>query len=273
MRLAAAVVAGSSVVAGVGAIGSVAAAPAGAQTTSGSGASAACPTGSGGTVAFHGTLTNGAAALGRAAKVSGLNGTLCGLVNLGTLTATIQPANFAFAPANTVLFGFLPLPTTLTVLKRASATLTMGAASGTFDTSMPVTLVASARILGLFTCDVGPFTPTFTTGTSGAVSGSALTGSLLTHLSGTLAAGTFAIPAITPSAGCPSFIAGLADLIMGLPLAPGHSTITSGVTLTPVLPGSGSSGSGSSGTGRTGSGHRDSGTGQGSGGGFLFGIF
>jgi hypothetical protein len=260
-RLVVGAVAGSTLIAGVGAASLALSGVAGAATggSTGSGA-AACPTASGSNIAFTGTLSDGTAVLGGAAKVSGLSGSVCGLADLSDLTATIQPANFNFSPVNTVLFGFLPLPTTMTVTKPASAALVVGSTAGTYDTSMQVSLDATSSILGLFTCQIGPFSPDLTTGTSGSVSGTPLTGSLVTSLSGTLAAGDFSVPTITPSSSCPSFVAGLADLLIGLPLAPGKSTITTKVTLTPELPGvttgsssTGSSGTGSSATGSSGS--------------------
>jgi len=236
-------VAGTTALAGFGGAGLALSAPAGAATTGGSSSgAAACPTASGSSIAFTGTLSDGTASLGSVAKVTGLSGSICGLVNLSDLTATVQPDNFTFAPVNTVLFGFLPLPTTMQVTQPASATLTVGSAAGTYDTSMQVSIDATANILGLFHCQIGPFSPDLTTGTSGSVSGSALTGSLLSSLSGTLAAGDFSVPTITPTGSCPGFVAGLADLLIGLPLAPGRSTISTHVTLAPVLPGSSSSG-------------------------------
>lgn len=238
-RLAAVVVAGSTLIAGVGVAGLAVASPAGAATKSSgssSSSSAACPTAASGSgeVAFKGTMSNTTATLGSSAKMTGLNGTLCGLVDLGTLTASIAADNFDFSSATTSLLGLMSLPTTVKTTSTATATLTPGANS-TFDTSMQVSMEATTSILGLFTCNIGPFSPTMTTGTSGSVSGTPLSGSLLQSLSGTLAAGTFSVPDITPSSSCPSIVAGMADLLVGLPLASGKSTITSTVTLTPEL--------------------------------------
>ena len=249
-RIIASAVAAGTLVAGLGMAGL--AAPAGAATghswwwqpssTSGSSSTSSssntCPTASGASLAFAGTLSNGVAKFGSAASVTGLTGTMCGLVNVGTLTATVQPANFVFAPTTTKLLGFLNLPTTITVGAPATAVLAPGKASGTYDTSMKLTLSANVDLLGLFHCTVGPMTPTVTTGTSGTVSGTPLTGSLLTKLTGTMAAGDFAVPAIQSSSTCPGIIAGISNLIMGLPLAAGKSTITTAVSLTPTLPAS-----------------------------------
>lgn len=237
--------AGSTVVAGVGTAGLALASPAGAAGSTSSGMS--CPATQGLSIAFSGTLSNTNAKFGSAATVSGVSGSLCGTLDLTTSTATIQPNNFVFNPTSTKLYGFLSLPTTLAVTAPTTATLSP-TATGAYNTSMSVSMLATASILGLFTCNIGPITPTMTTGQSGSVSGTPLTGSVLTQLKGTLAAGDFSVPKITPSSQCPSFIAGIADLLMGLPLAPGKSTITSTVTMAPGSPTSSTSGSTTSST-------------------------
>lgn len=273
-RLAALAAAGTTLAAGVGAAGLAVAGPAGAATTGSATTStpSGCPAASGGDIGFTGTLSDGTATLGSVAKVTGLSGSICGVVDLSDLTATVQPGNFTFQPTNTVLFGFLPLPTTLTATQPASATLVPGSTAGTYDTSMRVSIDATTDLLGLFHCTVGPFSPDLTTGTSGSVSGTPLSGDLLTSLSGTLAAGDFSVPTITPSSSCPSFVAGLADLLIGLPLAPGKSTISTKVSISPVLPGS-SSGSGSSSTSGSGSSSSTGGTGSSGGSGSSGGGF
>ena len=251
-RLLASTVAAGTLVAGLGMAGL--AAPAGASTahgwwggpsqfggTSSRGTSSSstpppstCPTTGG--IPFTGTLSNGVAKLGSSVSMTGLSGTFCGLANFAGsgLTASIQPQNFTFAAASAKLFGFLSLPATMTVDAPVNTTLALGTGS-TFNTSMPLSVSSTVSLLGLFHCTVGPMTPTFTTGTSGSVSGTPLAGSVLTGLSGTLAAGDFAVPAIQASSGCPGLIAGIANAIMGLPLAPGKATITASTTITPKL--------------------------------------
>ncbi|MCK4176854.1 hypothetical protein ACFFRE_12995 [Aciditerrimonas ferrireducens] len=193
-----------------------------------------CPTTQNADIAFSGTLSNGTASFGSAASASGITGTVCGLLDLENLTATIQPQNLSFQPTSVTLFGLLPAPATLSATGPATATLqTVGA--GEFNATMTVPLEATVNLLGLFRCTVGPFEPTFTTGTSGSVSGTPLTGDLLQKLSGTLAAGEFPVPRIQSSMSCPWFISGLSNLLLGLPLPAGRSTVTTQVSLTPDL--------------------------------------
>jgi len=208
--------------------------PSSSGSSSSSNSGPSCPASAGGDIAFTGTVSDGKATFGSAATASGLSGSLCGLVDLATLQATVQPSNFTFSPTSIKLYNFLSLPSSISVVGASTATLSE-TANGDFNTSMTVPLDATVNLLGLFSCKVGPFSPTLTTGQSGSVSGTPLTGSLLTSLSGTLAAGEFSVPAIQASSSCPGIIAGLANLIMGLPLAPGRSTITSAVSLSPVL--------------------------------------
>ncbi len=208
----------------------------GTSSSSSSSTTSSCPAGGNGNIAFTGTLSNTTAKFGSAATVSGLSGTLCGLLDFSTATATIQPSNFTFSSATTTLLGFLRLPTTTSVVAPATATLKGNSTGTAYSTSMQLSMTATVSLLGLFKCTVGPFNPTMTTGTSGSVSGAPLTGNILKNLTGTLAAGDFSVPAIQASPSCPGLIAGLSNLIMGLPLKAGQSSITSTVSLTPTLP-------------------------------------
>lgn len=242
-RLASVAVAGTTLLAAAGTAAMAFSAPAGAAgSSSGSSSSTSVPCSASsapsGEIAFSGTLSNGSGNLGSNAKLTGLSGSLCGAMNLATMSGTVQPADFELSPSTTTVLGLLSMPTTETVTAPATATLSMGSTSGTYNTSMQVSIDATASVLGLFKCQIGPFSPTFTTGKSGSVTGTPLTGSLLTQLSGTLVAGDFSVPAIKASSSCPSIIAGLANMMVGLPLAAGKSTITTSVSIAPVLPAS-----------------------------------
>ena len=195
-------------------------------------AAPACPTQSGSAVPFSGALTGGNIVLGKSLAGTNLGGSACGLL---TLTATggtidIPAANFSFNPETIVAFGFLKLPSTITVDSDATGALTAGSTPGTFDTQISVTVTSTVKVLGQ-TCKVGPFTPVFTTGSSGSVTGSPLTGSLA-NLKGSLVAGDFTVPAIKASSTCNGLIAGASNLLMGLPLAAGSSSITNNVAFT-----------------------------------------
>jgi len=189
----------------------------------------ACPTTPG--IPFSGSLTGGTVKLGSALTGSGLTGTACGLVDLSSLSYSIDAANFTFAPTSVSLFGLLNLPSTITVAGNATGSLSVAPSTSgiAFDTTLPLPVKASVKLLG-FTCSVGPFTPTFTTGTSGSLTGSPLAGTSLSSLSGKLVANAFTVPPIQPSATCPGLIATISNTFIGLPLGVGKSAITSSAT-------------------------------------------
>jgi hypothetical protein len=195
-------------------------------------AAASCPVGSGSAVPFSGSLTDGTISLGKNLKGTGLTGSACGTLNLDATGGTIDipAANFSFSPESIEAFGLLKIPSTITVDNDATGTLTVGATSGTYNTTISVQVTSTVSILGQ-SCTVGPFTPNFTTGTSGSESGSPLTGSLA-DLSGTVVAGDFTVPAIKSSKTCNGLIAAFSNAIMGFPLAAGASSITNNVAFT-----------------------------------------
>lgn len=200
----------------------VGAVPASATATS----AASCPTSPG--IPFSGSLTNGSVKIGSALSGSGLTGSVCGTVDISNFSYSIAAPNFTFQPTSVSLFGLLNLPSTITVAGNSTGSLSVApVASGVaFNTTLAVPVVASVKLLG-FTCTVGPFTPTFTTGTSGSLTGSPLAGSSLTQLSGTLVANNFTVPRILESSTCPGFIAWLSNLVIGLPESAGRSSISS----------------------------------------------
>jgi hypothetical protein len=203
------------------------ASPASASTTAPP--AVTCPTTPG--IPFSGSLSGGTVKIGSALSGSGLTGSACGLVDLASLTYGINASNFTFNPTSVSLFGLLNLPSTITVVGNATGSLSVAPSTSgiAFNTTLPLTVKASVKLLG-FTCSVGPFTPTFTTGTSGSLTGSPLAGSSLSTLSGKLVANAFTVPAIQPSATCPGLIASLSNAVIGLPEAAGKSSITSSAT-------------------------------------------
>jgi hypothetical protein len=187
-----------------------------------------CPTTGG--IPFTGSLSNGAVTLGRAVAGSGLSGSFCGILALknGGVTVSIPQSDFAFNPSSVQVLGFLSLPTTITADGPATGKVTQ-ATGGGYNVTMSVPVTATVSALG-FSCAVGPFTPVLTTGKSGSVSGSPLIGKL-TSLKGALAAGEFTVPQVQESPSCPGFIAGLVNLLTGLPLPSGASTLTASTSL------------------------------------------
>lgn len=190
--------------------------------------SASCPTTGG--IPFSGSLSDGAIKLGSAVSGSGVSGTVCGVLVAGSsgFSVSIPQADISFAPTHVTILGLASLPATIAAAGAGTGTVTSGP-NGTFDTSISVPVTSTVSALG-FNCTVGPFTPVLTTGTSGSVSGTPLSGSL-SDLTGTLAAGEFSVPSVQPSRSCPFLVAGLVNLLTGLPLKAGKSTLTATASL------------------------------------------
>lgn len=187
------------------------------------GAAAACPRPSAG-LPFVSKLTNGVTRIGQNATISDSSATSCGVLLAradGKLGLTILAKNIQFAPVVTKV-GLLELPTTL----RATSPLEGFVAFSTRGQTASISgaVQATADILGQ-QCVI-PLRVRLTTGTSGPVSGTPFQFDSTGTSRGKLAAGSFAVPAIAPSATCNLVVAGLSNTLLGLPLDRGASTIT-----------------------------------------------
>jgi hypothetical protein len=221
-------------------------------------------------VRFSAAFAGGVVKIGSAGVSRNVNGTTCGSlqevgapsVNLGTGIVSVNfnvnatAANTSFAPGTVVLFGLISAPQTVAIdgplVGTATSTANIAsvlAAIGAnpddpaFPATVPATssetvsqpLTATVNLLG-FKCSIGPFTPVLTTGTSGSLTGTTLTGpqnltSLTATLTGSLVANTFAVPAIQSSSSCPELLAVASNLLLGLPLAAGKSSMQVNATL------------------------------------------
>lgn len=193
------------------------AASAAPATTSG------CPRTSAAGSAVRSTLSNGTARLGDRATITGSSATACGLLQIrkdGKLALVIQPRNVQFAPVVTRV-GLLSLPTTLKATSVLTGPLAFTPKGQT--ATLKGSVLATADIQGQ-KCAI-PLKVTLTTGTSGPVSGSFFQFDSAGVSRGRLAAGTFAVPAIAPSPSCNLLVAGLSNVLLGLPLAAGQSSI------------------------------------------------
>jgi hypothetical protein len=191
---------------------------------------APCPTTGG--VPFSSQLTNGTVRIGRLARASGTTASACGLVTLDPvqgLVSTIARDNLTFEPFS-LRIGLLSVPTQVTPVTDFHGTV-VGNPDGTTSITLTGSLTATSRVLG-FSCAIGPFTPTLTTGTSGSLTGSPLVGQLPGPLTGKLVANDFAVPAAQASLRCPRPVAGLVNLIVGLPQPAGGSSLTADISLT-----------------------------------------
>lgn len=184
-----------------------------------------CAEPAGATTTFHAAFTHGTMSLGGATSHD-LSAKACGAVigKIGAMVLTIQPGNIAF-PAASVKFLFIRVPSTITVNAPLSGPFKPGSGLSTAEVKLKANLSASVKLLG-FSCDIGPLTPTLTTGKSGSLHGTTFTGSMKKGYTGKVVANDFAAPAIHSSKTCPWLIATLANTLVGLPLAPGKASIS-----------------------------------------------
>jgi hypothetical protein len=192
-------------------------------------------------VYFNGTLSEGTLKLGSRASASGISATVtCGLFNLQTSTFTVPAGNVRYNPFELKVIGAVPLETTIKLDGPAEGTMStvygfnaLGESIAVgYNSTMtaPVTSTSNVSALGvgpLSQCSDGPMTPTLTTGKSGSLEGTLLTGeSLIAGVEGTLVANEFAVPKIEPSSTCSLAAAELSNTLIGLPLKPGEASIT-----------------------------------------------
>jgi hypothetical protein len=217
------------VLAGLTLTGAVVAGGANARGTATSSTTAtACPTGA---LAFTSNLTNGSMKIGRVASVSGGSAKACGAITAGAdgaLVATIDKSNVTFAPTQTTAL-ILRLPTTVKAVGNLSGPATIAADGQHVTLTGPVE--ATANLLGS-RC-VLALSPGLTTDTSGRLTGQPLKddGTGTGTAKGRLVANAFSVPAIRPTRECPAAIAAMTNLMLGLPLGKGQSSVTFDVSL------------------------------------------
>jgi hypothetical protein len=197
---------------------------------------------------FNGSQREGVIKLGKNATATGVGGPItCGVLTVGAegIRYSVPAANVVYNPFTVKLFGFLPLEGGLTVDGPAEGSL--GAVEqelpdGEFElvglsTTFEAPVTSTISFLGLAKCSIGPFEVALTTGKSGSLEGTYLTGEIVgpEGLTGTLVGNEFSVPKITPSKSCPFFISALSNLILGLPLKPGQSSVTTVEALKPEL--------------------------------------
>lgn len=208
---------------GLAVVGAVLATAPAAGAAPGSAATTACPRTSAAGTAVRSTLSGGTAKLGSRATITGSSATACGLLQIrkdGKLALVVQPRNVHFAPVVTKV-GLLSLPTALTATSVLTGPLAFTPKGQT--ATLKGSVLATADIQGQH-CAI-PLTVTLTTGASGPVHGTPFQFDQGGTSRGRLAAGTFAVPAIAPSPSCNLVVAGLSNVLLGLPLPAGSSSI------------------------------------------------
>lgn len=192
-------------------------------------------------IATASALTGGTATIGSHISASGITGVATGTLTPGaggTFDVVLPQANVQILPGTATLsLGILKLglPTTFTANSDITGTASLGA-GGTIDATLTSSLSTTAQV-GPFACTIGPITATLTTGTSGSLTGTPFTGSLTGVESGVLVANDFAVPAVQATPSCPGLVASLVNVLAGLPLAPGASSLTFHATLVNGLAG------------------------------------
>lgn len=186
-------------------------------------------------------LTGGTATIGSHISASGITGVATGTLAPGaggTFDVVLPKGNIDILPGTATLsLGFLKLglPTTFTADSDITGTATLGA-GGSIDATLTSSLSTTAQV-GPFACTIGPITASLTTGTSGSLTGTPFTGSLTGVESGVLVANDFSVPAVQATPHCPGLVAGLVDILAGLPLAPGSSSLKFNASLVNGLAG------------------------------------
>ncbi len=182
-----------------------------------------CTKPAGAFMAFHASFKNGSMKLGSATG-SGLAADACGSISVvgGKFISTVQPADMSFAPVSVKIL-FLSLPSNIVVNAPVTGPAGISKDFKSADISLTANITASASLLG-FKCDIGPLTPTLTTGKSGSLTGKTFTLANGSY-SGTVVANDFAVPGIKKSKTCPSLIAFLSNTLVGLPAAAGKASI------------------------------------------------
>lgn len=194
-----------------------------------------CPTN--GILPLTSKLTNGQVKLGTSGSVSGSTGRACGVLTTdaaGNALVRIKPGNTMFAPVTTQV-GLLSFPTTLKSASVLQGPTGFGPGGGLAAT-LGGKVIATADIMGQ-QCAI-PLTIKLVTGRSGKLAGKEFVTDAKNVQHGRLVDGTFAVPAIQPSATCNVVVATLSNTLLGLPLAPGQSSITYDASIVLGQPGS-----------------------------------
>jgi hypothetical protein len=185
-----------------------------------------------------GTATNGTLTT-KAATLSGIDAKFCGLVTLVNGTPPCSATGAIESPNDGQLYGALSLALTLVpgMTPNVGFVANPGTISGGFSCvssqnglAVGLDAVVSGSTAPLFgvSCTIGPVTIPL----SGSVTGP------LTSTSATLTSNDLSVPAVQPSATCPSAVASNIDAIAGLPLAAGGASATLPVTASLYQPGS-----------------------------------
>jgi hypothetical protein len=190
-------------------------------------------------VPFSGSIDDGQVSIPPAVVVPHIFASVCGLVLLPELSATIQAGDVHFPTdtPNVYVSGLEALPITLTFTAPLTSTIApVPAANGGLDVAVTASNEGStcspsaprtscpATSLGM-SCSVVLNSVTFTTQTSGRLTGQPITGPTKSGQA-TLVSNDFPVPAVQPSSQCPPAVAFTLNKLLGLPKPAGEATFT-----------------------------------------------
>jgi len=188
-------------------------------------------------------LTDGSATIGSRISATGITGVSTGTLGIegsieNPLAIDVPQSDVQIQP-NTARLSLGPLGIGLPATFTATSALTGTAqlqSNGSITSTISASLETTAQV-GPFSCTIGPIAAQLTTGTSGDLTGTPITGPLGGVQSGVLVADDFSVPAVQPSATCPGLVAVLTNALAGLPLAPGASSLRFDTTIVNGLSG------------------------------------
>jgi hypothetical protein len=192
-------------------------------------------------VALANQIADGTLSIGNDIETTGLSATICGLLRFPQLTVSIpgvpctpvteRTGCISFGVASTDIDGAVDLPTTFTAGPTEVAVDKTPAPNGGLALSITTEVTTHVHIARFgVDCSVGPITVRFTTGTSGPLTGAAVTGPL-TLATAKIVGASFPIPGAAASSTCPSALLPATDRLVGLPAAAGIGRFTAPVVL------------------------------------------
>lgn len=178
-------------------------------------------------VPFSGAILDGQITIPPNVVVPHIYAAVCGLVSLPQLTGTILPGDVHFAPnsPNVYVAGLEALPIKVTFTQPLTAPINPQAApNGGLNLSLTTSNEATQSVLGM-SCSVALDNVTFTTQTSGKLTGRPVTGPTSAG-EAEVVSNDFPVPAVQTSPSCPPAVADTFNKLLGLPLPAGVATFS-----------------------------------------------
>lgn len=182
-------------------------------------------------VPFTGTIADGQITVPPNIVVPHIYAAICGLVQLPQLSGVILPGDVHFPPntPNVYVAGLEALPVKVDFTANLIAGIApTPAPNGGLNISITTSNATTESTLGM-SCSVVLDNVTFTTETSGTLTGKPVTGPTEAGQAQAVS-NDFPIPAVQPSPSCPPAIAATFNKLLGLPLPAGVGTFVAPFT-------------------------------------------